>query len=180
MIRKNMTVEEAAREWVDEFNAVPAGVLEKLREFGDSVKEITPLKRGDRVSVVDGIYAGEDGEVVRVPENGDNCYVICLDSSDEKVKGSSKDLTAEEGGNLPMWRTMWTFSDPCDKRWAEDPQHLRMMASCGFRLYKQADYGLIFGIDGAGDDFFQSFWIPLYRARELHWHNPDTETKEVS
>lgn len=26
------------------------------------------------------------------------------------------------------------------------------------------------GIDGAGYDFYEAHWIPLYEARGLHWH----------
>lgn len=44
------------------------------------------------------------------------------------------------------------------------------MADCGFRVYKQEDYEYIFGIDGAGYDFYESHWCPLYKARGLHWH----------
>ena len=44
------------------------------------------------------------------------------------------------------------------------------MADCGFRIYEQEDYGYIFGIDGAGYDFYEAHWIPLYKARGLKWH----------
>lgn len=45
------------------------------------------------------------------------------------------------------------------------------MADCGFRIYESDDFGgYIFGIDGAGYDFYDAHWIPLYKARGLRWH----------
>lgn len=69
---------------------------------------------------------------------------------------------------LPIWGTLWSFGDSIDSDWLED--HLREMADCGFRIYRQEDYGYLFGIDGAGYDFYEAHWIPLYRARGLRWH----------
>ena len=36
--------------------------------------------------------------------------------------------------------------------------------------YESEDYQYIFGINGAGYDFYEQHWIPLYDARGLHWH----------
>lgn len=47
------------------------------------------------------------------------------------------------------------------------------MADCGFRIYEQEDLGYVFGIDGAGYDFYSEHWIPLYKARGLHWHKEE-------
>ena len=38
------------------------------------------------------------------------------------------------------------------------------MADCGFRIYEQEDYGYIFGIDGAGYNFFDEHF-ELYIRR---------------
>lgn len=51
------------------------------------------------------------------------------------------------------------------------------MADCGFRIYEQEDYGYIFGIDGAGYDFYDEHWCPLYKARGLRWHDEEGETQ---
>ena len=69
-----------------------------------------------------------------------------------------------------MWGTMWSFTDSSDNSWLEDKKNLQTMADCGFRIYEQEDYGYIFGIDGAGYDFYEAHWIPLYKARGLEWH----------
>ncbi|MDR0531405.1 MAG: hypothetical protein LBG83_05000 [Oscillospiraceae bacterium] len=71
---------------------------------------------------------------------------------------------------LPMWGTMWSFRTSADGWWIEKENNRQAMADCGFRIYEQEDYGYIFGIDGAGYDFYEAHWIPLYKARGLKWH----------
>ena len=49
------------------------------------------------------------------------------------------------------------------------------MSNLGFRIYYNEDWGYFFGIDGAGYDFYTEHWIPLYKARGLHWHKEEEE-----
>lgn len=82
-------------------------------------------------------------------------------------------FTDEEQEDLldyfPMWGTMWSMTDPTDIDWLEE--HLQELKDCGFRIYRQEDYGYIIGIDGCGYDFYEAHWIPLYQARGLKWHD---------
>ena len=71
---------------------------------------------------------------------------------------------------LPMWGTMWSFSDPCDNWWLEEQDGVEVLSRCGFRVFYHEDYGYFFGIDGAGYDFYAERWIPLYLARGFLWH----------
>ena len=34
-------------------------------------------------------------------------------------------------------------------------------------------FGYIFGIDGAGYDFYEDHWIPLYKERGIQWHDKE-------
>ena len=70
---------------------------------------------------------------------------------------------------LPMWGTMWMFKEYVDVCWLNEEGGLQHMADCGFRVY-EIEEGYIFGIDGAGYDFYESHWIPLYKARGLAKH----------
>lgn len=80
-------------------------------------------------------------------------------------------------GWLPMWGTLWTIDDPCDRRWFRD--NLEAVADCGFLVYESDETDLLIGIDGAGYDFYSSHWEPLYRARGLQWHDaPKAEKTE--
>ena len=76
---------------------------------------------------------------------------------------------------LPMSGAMWSFDTGIDVDWLDSEQGLIAMAECGFRIYESENYGRFFGIDGAGYDFMTEHWIPLYKARGLHWHTIDTE-----
>lgn len=180
MIRTGMTIKEAAQEWVNGFNAIPQSVIEKLMKLNeDEVNEITPPAIGDRVYIYSGEYDGERGEIIATPNTECDRYIIELDSSNESVEADEGDFEVERDGYLPMWGTMWSFGDNCDNWWIEEKEGLQAMANCGFRIYEQEDFGYIFGIDGAGYDFYEAHWIPLYKARGLQWHDPSTEMKEV-
>lgn len=76
-------------------------------------------------------------------------------------------------GYLPMWGTMWQFDDWADNGWFEFEDGIQAMSKCGFRVYEHEDYGYFFGIEGAGYNFYEAHWIPLYQARGLHWHEEE-------
>ena len=69
----------------------------------------------------------------------------------------------EDARYLPMWSTMWSFGDSADDYWLEEEDGLELMA----------DFGYLFGIDGAGYSFMDEHWIPLYKARGLRWHEEE-------
>ncbi len=83
------------------------------------------------------------------------------------------EVTPTEGEDfddiLPIWGTMWAFTRHIDNIWLQE-EGLEAMAKCGFRIFEQEDYGYIFGIEGAGYDFYEAHWVPLYKARRLKWH----------
>jgi hypothetical protein len=96
--------------------------------------------------------------------------VVKLYRAGDEVVEITPPTTVEHDELLPMWGTMWSFDNSADNAWLDDKKNLRAMADCGFRIYQQEDYGYIFGIDGAGYDFYEAHWIPLYKARGLKWH----------
>lgn len=112
----------------------------------------------------------EDEEVYVVNVMTDGVLEFELDKTTITVE--SDDVDVEREGYLPMWGTLWTFGESLDEDWARE--HLQEMANLGFRIYEYYPTGkLYFGIDGAGYDFYEAHWIPLYKARGLHWHNVD-------
>lgn len=72
---------------------------------------------------------------------------------------------------LPIWGTLWAFDDSADIAWLDSEAGISAMSNCGFRIFYHNDFGYFFGIDGAGYDFYEEHWIPLYLARGLHWHS---------
>lgn len=173
-----MTLTEACREWVRGFNAIPASLLSKLNE---EITEITPPSVGDQVYVYDNKYDTRYGEIISRETEEDDVYLIRLDGCEEEIHLKADEFEVVHEDFLPIWGTMWTFDDVVDEEWANGEYlgpHLQEMADCGFRIYEQEDLGIVFGIDGAGYDFYEAHWLPLYKARGLHWHTEDDTVKE--
>ncbi len=76
----------------------------------------------------------------------------------------------DEDTMLPMWGYMWQVHDPCDVYWILEESGIADLKACGFRVYESDEFGIFFGIDSCGYDFFQAHWIPLYERRGLRWH----------
>lgn len=66
------------------------------------------------------------------------------------------------------WGTLFVPNELCDQEWVEE--HCEQIATLGFFVFKSEELGYILGIDGAGFDFYEALWIPLYRMRGLQWH----------
>ena len=147
-----MTIREATQLWVEhDMNDIPQSVLVKLQQLDpDDLAELTPITKADRVYVCS---AGEMGEVIAIDDDTEE-YTVELDSG-ETIQTEESNLEREDYDCFPMWGTMWSFSCSFDEDWARS--HLEEMAACGFRLYESEDYGLVFGIDAAGLDFYEAF-----------------------
>ena len=123
---KYATKKEAARAWVNEFNAIP----QKMAFQGEFWDEWEFYGRLDEF---------ED---------------------DEEEFGSV---------DVPMWGTLWMMDDWTDERWIDENREL--VANLGFTICENYENGwILLGIDGAGYDFYEFHWIPLYEARGLKWH----------
>ena len=172
------TIKDACYAWVNEFNAIPLSAIEKLQEYDESVHEITPLHKYDRVVVYDDEWAGEHGEIVKTCcDKEPDLYAVKLDSDPDNYVVVSEDCLEKEGrfdeSIFPMWPTMWSFGDKIDEDWLLGEfgeSHLQEVADIGFRIYESEDFGILLGIDTAGFDFYEAFWIPLYKLRGLKWH----------
>lgn len=85
MRREGMTVREAAKEWVREFNAIPQSMIDKLMKLDfEDWHEVTTPSYGCRVYVpsssIPDSYNGEEdeGEVISYDEESE-LYCIELD-----------------------------------------------------------------------------------------------------
>lgn len=170
---------EATREWVHGFNAIPYGIIQRL--VADDIdadagewREVTTPQSGDSVELHFPVYGTWDavGEVLGYDEDS-NDYVIEVDD-DTIIHAGAEEFHVSRDSFLPMWRTLWSFGDRADDRWLERGG-ISIMSECGFRIYKHKEFGYFFGIDGAGFDFYEAYWIPLYEKRGLKWHVESTE-----
>lgn len=182
MRRPGMTIKEATEEWIREWNAIPQGIIDKLmRNDPDEWNEVTTPAPVDRVYVyevpeeLDTLEHG--GEISSYNEEAD---LYCIELDDGKLVSCGRDdFEVEYDGSLPMWGTMWSFGDSADDYWLEEMDGIRIMSECGVRIFESEEFGYFFGIDGAGYDFYEAHWVPLYKARGLKWHDPKTEGKEA-
>lgn len=185
MIRKGMTVSEAAHRWVQGFNALPQGMIATLMEAKPcDWHEVTMPAEYDRVYVTnlpDVDVAGNEfeaddceGKIIEIRDNEFCPYLVELDNG-TIIELEADDMEVEYDDNLPMWGTMWSFGDGCDDWWLSDKDGIKIMSECGFRVFENEEWGYFFGIDGAGYDFYEAHWIPAYRKRGFEWHDPATE-----
>lgn len=167
-----MTKEQAAREWVNRMNAVQTdAVMDMMAQHPWDWSEMTIPQPGDAVRVLNLCsWKGEqEGTVKKIHER--ERYLlrsfyeieVALDDGSNAMLGPDE-IVAERDSELPMWGTMWQFSNPYDQEWLEEGG-LWKMSECGFRVYHIKDRGDFFGIDGAGYDFYKEHWIPLFDAR---------------
>ena len=169
MTRTITTIKDAAQEWVREMNAIQRSMIEKLIENDiDSWHEVTALHSGCKV------YCYKHNEYGYITDYNEETelYTIQLDN-DEEITATENELERNEYDTLPMWGTMWSFGDSLDDHWLDEEDGIRQMSECGFRIYNSDEFGYFFGIDGAGYDFYESHWIPLYKKRGLQWHDKE-------
>ena len=177
MTRTIHTILEATQEWVREMDAVQTEMIAELMEHNPyDWQEITTPCVGDRVECVceleDGTNDFREGEIISIDDGGDDPgYLVELD--DGPVVGVDNVEVISRYDSLPMWGYMWQMHDPCDIHWIEEEDGVRILSRCGFRVYQSEKYGIFFGIDGAGYDFYDEHWIPLYKARGLKWHDEE-------
>ena len=172
------TVRDATEAWVREMNAIPQGMIEKLMGLNpDDWTEITKPATGDTVYVYDlpdEVDSLENCGTIK-SYNEESC-LYCIELYDGNIVSVEEgDFEVEHDDVLPMWGTMWSFGDNVDDWWLENNGGLQAMSNCGVRIYESEEFGYFFGIDGAGYDFYESHWEPLYKARGLQWHDPMAE-----
>lgn len=135
---------------------------------------------GDKVYVYDLPEGNPDGMPYEGDEHcgesteglGCETWAVELDNG-QSVAVKTDDLEVERDPQMPMWRALWQFNDPCDAGWMDDGDGVRVMSECGFRIYHHDEWGYFFGIDGAGYDSLESHWHPAYLRRGLEWHGPE-------
>lgn len=170
------TIREATQEWVGSFDAIPLAMVRKLwLNDPDDWYEITTPHIGDRVYVYEVPEGCEkhSGTIENLLSKAD-MYLINLDDG-TTIEVGADDFEVERDTYFPMWGTMWSFSEAPDEYWLTEMDGVKLMSNCGFRVYESDQFGYFFGIDGAGYDFYDEHWIPLYKARGLKWHDQRTE-----
>lgn len=181
-----MTIKEAAQKWVTEMNAYKQDMIQTLMDANpDDWNEVTKIQKHDSVYIynmpekdIDGNdieYDSSNGKIIEIKKTDDGVLYIIETDGNDKVELISDDFEVERDGYLPMWGTLWSFRNSADDYWLEELNGIELMSECGFRIFEHEEWGYFFGIDGCGYSFYDEHWIPLYKKRGLHWHNPKTE-----
>lgn len=143
------SIRKATQKWVRGFNAIPQTLIQK----------VYPNMEGLEILVTKRECCNCGGTEFEENEEGE---LVCA-SCGELAEGGTT-----ERYDLPMWGTMWTFEERLDDDWARE--NLEVLRECRFWVYDSDDLGILIGIDGAGYDFYENHWMPLYKARGLQWH----------
>jgi hypothetical protein len=142
---------DACRLWVQrDFSMIPTTLLEKAyeRDYYDEIQILAPTF--------------DDFKKEYREDNG--CEQECDECCDECLE-----IYEQYNPKIPMWGWVFSPDDPCDQKWIR--KHADKVAECGFIVYETDEIGVYLGVDGAGYDFYESHWLPLYRARGLKWHD---------
>lgn len=167
-----MNVNDEASKWVGTFNSYPKDMIEELMDLRpEEWREVTTPHKGDRVHVSLPLTCNE-GEIEDIYEDGK--YHIELDNN-SYIDAEKEDIEVERDSRLPMWGTMWSFTEIGDKYWMKKYDGIRKMSKCGFRVYIRGEWGYFFGIDGAGYNFYDKHWIPAYEARRQSEEDEEQE-----
>jgi hypothetical protein len=165
-----LSLKDAVRQWVGEFNAIPQSLIEKAYNFDEIYEmELTPMPKKYECDTCQEEFDKDFFENdANENEYGDKLCPTC-DDTDAYIVEEDDHENHEFG--LPMWGTMWSFGNSLDDVWAKG--NLDILAECGFKVYESDEIGVFIGINGAGYDFYESHWTPLYKARGLRWHNEE-------
>ena len=173
---KYNTIREATEAWVNGFNAIPTEMIGQLVEnYPDEWEEITDPVIGDEVYVYnldDEWDTSEHHGIISNMTKPDGIYLITLDDG-VSIQIGKENFDIERGELLPMWGTMWSFGSNVDNWWLEEGNGVQKMSECGFHVYYHEKFGYFFSINGYGYSFMDEHFIPLYKARGLHWHKEE-------
>ena len=100
--------------------------------------------------------------------------LVCANCGADKEDHDDEQCDDPEYSNEPpydwpaMWGTLFHPATSFDEDWIRE--NLDAVAECGILVYDADETGILLAIDGAGYDFYEAHWLPLYRARGLNWH----------
>lgn len=170
-----LTLRAATQEWIAQFDHVPASIIEKMAEADEYMRcydsDTLRLVAGPRTECnwCNATYEGRQTlkqlHEAQEQGQGEPCPFCDGNLGDSWVYGDP--VNAFPCG----WSTLFAPRDACDKEWTLE--HADEVGNLGLFVFESEDFGYLLGIDGAGFDFYEALWVPLYQARGLQWHEVD-------
>lgn len=166
-----LTPRDAAEQWITRFDHVPTSVIEKMSQAdpymscynSDSLR----LVAGPRIECTecDATYEGtrtlEQLHDAQKQGQGEACLFCDANTGDDWVYGRPSTFPCG-------WGRLFAPREHLDREWVLE--HAQDIARLELFVFESEDYGCLLGIDGAGYDFYDAFWVPLYTMRGLQWH----------
>lgn len=162
----------ATKEWLNQFDHVPASVIEKMAQADEYMS----------------CYDSDSLRLIASPRI--ECNWCCATYEGQRTLNALRELEQEgQGEPCPFcetnrgdhwtmgypihafpcgWGTLFAPRERLDREWIL--KHAQEVAQLGLFVFESEDYGCLLGIDGAGYNFYEAFWIPLYELRGLQWH----------
>ena len=140
-------IRAACRYWIKTcFSAIPTSLLEKAYgEWLDDIRILAPTPEQYTETCRD-----DCDKNISCDECGYECYY-------------------EEIPTIPMWSWVFVPDEYIDEVWIKE--HAKeIWSKCGIIVYETDELGVYLGINGAGYNFYEAHWIPLYKLRGLKWH----------
>ena len=169
---KNHTIREAAEKWIGGFSSVPGPFIEKLVKYdkavsyydSDSFRLIASpyIECAYCKTCFDGNQSLAELKTAQSQGKGIACQYCNDNKGDDWTTGYPR-------YEFPCgWGTLFAPKDSSDIRWFSENAH--EVAKLGFHVFESEDWDILLGIDAGGFDFYEAFWIPLYKLRGLKWH----------
>jgi len=149
--RVDERIKKACKEWVGDWSFIPSALLEKAYTL-DDIEIVAPSFENYKKRYISEGYC--DG-------NCDYCrYESCREAYIKDVP------------KIPMWSYVFAPKEEIDQKWLKECAEI-ITDWCSVIVYYTPEIGYYIGINGAGYDFYDAHWIPLYVLRGLKWHeNP--------
>jgi hypothetical protein len=167
---EKITIRQATKKWLKEFNHIPGSVFETFAKTDESVSYYdSDLFRLTASPLSKCGYCDAHHNWELTLQQLNRRKVPC--SECEKNEGDDWHMSYPEYAFPCGWGTLFSPQSWLDQDWLE--KNYSAIAELGFFVFESEHFGYLLGIDAGGFDFYEAFWIPLYKLRGLQWH---TET----
>lgn len=169
----NTSIREATHEWLSRFNNVPGRLFEKMVKVDESIScydsDSLRLLASPRIACggCDANY-DDDLSLDELQErfkqgNGISCEYCEYNDGDDWRQGYPEYA-------FPCgWGTLFGPECNLDIDWCIE--NAEAIAKLGIFVFESEEWGVLLGIDAGGFDFYEAYWIPLYKLRGLQWHD---------
>lgn len=164
-----MTIREATQEWLKEFNEIPNQVIIEMAKSDEQIScyDSDNFRLISSPAIQCGYcsanYDGDKSLKELQEENNVKCE-YCEDNT-----GDLWEIGYPEYAFPTGWGTLFSPKSSFDSEWMA--KNADQISKLGIFVFDSDIYGIILGIDAGGFDFYDAYWIPLYKLRGLKWHD---------